>query len=159
MDEVRYKPIGIVHSPFITPKDVPKESEDLEAVKGSIEVTGDYEEGLNDIDGFSHIVLIFHFHLSKGRPLVVKPYWDRNLRGVFSTRSPARPNPIGITVVRLLKREGNILHVQGLDMVEGTPVLDIKPFVPEDRLEPTRIGWLEKALKDHEAKRRTNPAA
>jgi len=153
MDEVRYKPIGMVHSPFKSPKDVPKDDAPLKAAKGSIEVAREYADGLKDIEGFSHIVVVFHFHLSKDRPLVVKPYWDNSLRGVFSTRSPSRPNPIGVSVVRLLRRESNILHLQGLDMVEGTPILDIKPYVPEDRLRVTRMGWLEKAVKEHEAKR------
>jgi tRNA-Thr(GGU) m(6)t(6)A37 methyltransferase TsaA len=153
MEEVSFKPIGTVHSPFISPKDVPKDDAPLKAAKGSIEVASEYAEGLKDIEGFSHIVVVFHFHLSKGRPLVVKPYWDDSLRGVFSTRSPSRPNPIGVSVVRLLKREGNILHLQGLDMVEGTPVLDIKPYVPEGRLKVTRMGWLDKTLKEHEPKR------
>lgn len=153
MEEVSYRPIGIVHSPFKSPKDVPKEDAALKAVKGSIEVAGEYSEGLKDIEGFSHIVVIFHFHLSKDRPLIVKPFWDKSLRGVFATRSPARPNPIGVSVLRLLGREGNILHLQGLDMVEGTPVIDIKPYVPEDRPRATRMGWLENALKEHEARR------
>lgn len=152
MEELFYKPIGIVHSPFKAPQDVPKEDEALKDAKGSIEIASEYAKGLKDIEGFSHIVVIFHFHLSKDRLLIVKPYWDNSLRGVFSTRSPSRPNPIGVTVVRLLKREGNILHLQGVDMVEGTPVLDIKPYVPEGRLRSIRIGWLEKALKDHKAK-------
>lgn len=148
MDEVRYKPIAVVHSPFKERRDVPKDSEGVDSVSGTIEVAREYEEGLKDIEGFSHIYVIFHFHLSRGRPLVVKPYWDNHLRGVFSTRSPERPNPIGMSVVRLTKREGNILHVRGLDMVEGTPVLDIKPYVADfDREEATRAGWLEKHLK------------
>ena len=154
MDEVRYKPIGIVHSPFKEPKEVPKESKDIDRAKGSIEVAHEYAKGLKDIEGFSHIFVISHFHLSKDHPLTVKPYWDDELRGVFATRSPSRPNPIGVSIVRLTKREGNVLHVQGLDMVEGTPVLDIKPYVSKfDQEGVTKAGWLEKHLKSRESKR------
>jgi tRNA-Thr(GGU) m(6)t(6)A37 methyltransferase TsaA len=153
MNEIRYKPIGTVHSPFKTPKDVPKESAGLEGVRGSVEVAGEYAEGLKDIEGFSHIFVIFHFHMSKGHPLIVKPYWGDGLRGVFATRSPSRPNPIGVSIVRLTKREGNVLHIQGLDMVDGTPVLDIKPYVSKfDQGETTRAGWLEKHLRNHYSK-------
>jgi tRNA-Thr(GGU) m(6)t(6)A37 methyltransferase TsaA len=147
MYEVKYKPIGIVHSSFKAPKEVPKESKDIDYAKGSIEVASEYADGLKDIEGFSHIFVIFHFHLSRGHPLIVKPYWGDELRGVFATRSPSRPNPIGVSVVRLTKREGNVLHIQGLDMVEGTPVLDIKPYVSKfDQEEVIRAGWLEKHL-------------
>jgi len=98
---------------------------------------------LQDIEGFSHIILLYWFHRSDGYRLVVKPFMDQVERGLFSIRYPARPNPIGISVVELVRREGNQLHVQGLDVLDGTPLLDIKPFVPRfDHRENTRVGWL-----------------
>jgi len=109
-----------------------------------VEVFPEYAEGLKDVEGFSHIVLIYHFHLSRKSSLTVKPYLDSRLRGVFATRSPSRPNPIGISVVRLNRVEGPVLHIQDIDIVNGTPLLDIKPYVPEfDLNEHVRIGWLE----------------
>jgi len=104
-------------------------------------------EGLKDIDGFSHIILLYQFHLSKGYSLAVKPYMDEQSRGVFATRAPSRPNPIGMSVVRLIRVEENKLYVKGIDIVDGTPLLDIKPYVPEFDTPPVdRIGWLEKAV-------------
>lgn len=118
-------------------------------VKGTVEVFPQYAQGLSDLEGFSHIVLIYHFHLSRGFSLEVKPYLDEKLRGVFATRAPSRPNPVGISVVRLLKREKEKLFIQNIDIVDGTPLLDIKPYVPEfDKPEKIKIGWLEKKVKN-----------
>ncbi len=112
-------------------------------VKGYIEIYPDFVEGLDDIEGFSHIILIYYFHLSKGYSLRVKPFMDDVKRGVFSTRAPRRPNPIGLSVVKLIKREGNILHIEDIDMVDGTPLLDIKPHLtPFDCPEVEKTGWL-----------------
>ncbi len=148
MDEITYKPIGIIHTSFRSTSEVPKESKDVNLAKGTIEVAPQYAEGLRDIEGFSHLFVIFHFHLSRDYPLLVKPHRDDKLRGVFATRSPARPNPIGLSVVRLTKREGNILSIQGADMVDGTPVLDIKPYVPQFGQEGIlKVGWLERHLE------------
>ena len=144
MNEVRYKPIGIVHSPFVKPQNIPIQSVASEDTKGSIEVAREYVEGLKDLEGFSHIILIYHFHLSNHYSLTVKPYLDENLHGVFSTRAPARPNPIGVSIVRLIKIEDNIIHIQDLDIIDGTPLLDIKPYVPKfDNRKTTKIGWLK----------------
>lgn len=149
MDVVRYKPIGVVRSPFKKRDDVPKQSAGLKDVEGAVEVLQEYSEGLKDIEGFSHIILVFHFHLSRGRPLLVKPYWDDSLRGVFASRSPDRPNPIGWSIVRLTGREGKTLYIRGADMVDGTPVLDIKPFIARfDNKRGSRAGWLERHLED-----------
>ncbi|MCD6521375.1 tRNA (N6-threonylcarbamoyladenosine(37)-N6)-methyltransferase TrmO [Candidatus Calescamantes bacterium] len=140
-----YKPIGIIYSPFKEPRGTPIQPAGAKGVKGRVEVFPEYAEGLKDIEGFSHIILIYHFHRVKGYKLRVKPFMDDNFHGVFATRAPARPNPIGISVVRLLKVEGNILYVEDLDIVDGTPLLDIKPYVPEfDKREGVKIGWLEK---------------
>lgn len=144
MEEIILKPIGIVHSPFKEPVCVPKNSTDGMDYKGSIEIFSEYRNGLKDLEGFSHILVLFYFHKSDYSHLIVKPYLDDQLRGVFATRSPHRPNFIGLSVVELLRIDDGILHIRGIDMIEGTPVLDIKPYIPEfDSNEGIRIGWLE----------------
>ena len=143
IDEIRYKPIGVIHSPFKDPKGTPVQPAGAEGVNGKVEVFPEYADGLKDIEGFSHIILIYHFHLSKGTLLIAKPYMDNEARGVFAMRGPSRPNPIGISTVRLVGIEGNILHIQDVDIVDGTPLLDIKPYVPEfDTRQAKRVGWL-----------------
>ena len=147
MSEVVYKPIGVVHSPFKMPQDVPIQSVAAEGVIGYVEVAQKYVEGLKDVDGFSHLILIYHCHLAQEYSLLVRPFLDERLHGVFSTRAPSRPNPIGVSVVRLIKIEKNILHIQDVDIIDGTPLLDIKPFVPEfDQRKAERIGWLTKNI-------------
>jgi len=146
---IKFKPIGIIHSPFKETQGVPIQPKAGKDVKGTVEVFPQYAQGLSDLEGFSHIVLIYHFHLSRGFSLEVKPYLDEKLRGVFATRAPSRPNPVGISVVRLLKREKEKLFIQNIDIVDGTPLLDIKPYVPEfDKPEKIKIGWLEKKVKN-----------
>ena len=145
MTEIKYKPIGVIHSPFKEPKGTPIQPTGAKGIDGTVEVFPEYAEGLKDVEGFSHIILIYHFHLSKGFPLRAKPYMDNEARGVFAMRGPSRPNPIGISIVRLVRVEQNILHIQDVDIVEGTPLLDIKPYVPEfDIREAEKTGWLEK---------------
>src|SRR4030042_4120429 len=152
MNEVRNKPIGIVHSPFRRSRNVPIQSVASKGIKGSIEVAREYFEGLKALEGFSHIILIYHCHLSSHYSLTVKPFLDENLHGVFSTRAPARPNPIGVSVVRLTKVEDNVIHIQDLDIRDGTPLLDIKPYVPQfDNRKATRIGWLKDNIKNLKA--------
>ena len=147
MKEIKYKPIGVVHSPFKEPHGVPVQparGKDIDAV---IEVFPEYVEGLKDIEGFSHIILICHLHLSKAFSLKVKPFLDNELRGVFATRAPSRPNPIGISVVRLIRVEEGKLYIKDIDMIDGTPILDIKPYVSEfDPQKKIKIGWLEKRV-------------
>jgi tRNA-Thr(GGU) m(6)t(6)A37 methyltransferase TsaA len=154
MKKIVYQPIGAIHSPFTDIKGMPIQPAGAKGVQGTVEINPEYVDGLQDLDGFSHIILIYHFHLSKGYSLKVKPFMDENLRGVFATRAPKRPNPIGISVVRLVRVEGNILRIENIDIVDGTPLLDIKPYVPEfDIAEERRIGWLsEKAKKVHKVK-------
>jgi len=147
MKEIHYKPIGIVHSPFKEPEGTPIQPAGAAGIGARIELFAEYAKGLKDLNGFSHIILIFHFHLSKKGLLRVKPYMDSKVRGVFATRSPSRPNPIGISVVRLVKIEENILYIQDVDIVDGTPLLDIKPYVPDFEVrEPVKVGWLKKRL-------------
>lgn len=146
--KIELKPIGIIRSPYKTKEEIPIQAYRSEEV-GEIELFKEYEEGLKDIEGFSHIVILYIFHKSQGYSLHVKPYLDTNLRGLFTTRYPDRPNPIGISTVKLLGREGNILRIQGMDVLDGTPLIDIKPFVPKfDDREGVRFGWLEEKLGD-----------
>jgi len=141
------KAIGIIYSPFQNKKDTPIQPYRSHAV-GTVEIFEKYQEGLDDIDTFSHIILIYKFHKSKGYRLKVMPFLDENLRGIFATRAPRRPNQIGLSVVRLLKRKGNILIVKGIDVINGTPLLDIKPYVPEfGPGEDIKIGWLEGKIR------------
>ena len=143
MNEIRYKPIGILHSPFKEAKGTPIQASAAEDISGTVEVFPEYVDGLKDIEGFSHIILIYHFHLSRQSPLIIKPYLEDKEHGIFATRGPSRPNSIGISVVRLIKVKENILHVKDIDVVDRTPLLDIKPYVPEfDIREVTRKGWL-----------------
>lgn len=148
MKKVIYKPIGIIRTPFKSPVGVPIQPPAGKGIRGVVEVFPEYVEGLKDLEGFSHIILIYHFHLIKKSQLRVIPYMDSEIRGVFATRAPARPNPIGISIVKLVKIEGNKLHVEDIDIVDGTPLLDIKPYVPEfDHRPGAKIGWLEKRIK------------
>ena len=145
MNEIRYKPIGIIRSPFKEPQGTPIQPPGAQGIGGTVEVFAEYAEGLKDVEGFSHIILIYHFHLSKRSPLKVKPYMDDEEHGVFSMRGPSRPNAIGLSVVRLVGIEENLLRIQDVDIVDGTPLLDIKPYVPKfDNREAEKIGWLEK---------------
>jgi len=144
MEKITLNPIGIVHSPFKEPVGVPKDSTDGMDYQGTIEIFSEYRDGLKDLDGFSYILVLFYFHKSEYSHLIVNSYLDDHLRGVFATRSPHRPNFIGLSVVELLEIDGGILHIKGIDMIEGTPILDIKPYIPEfDSNEGIRIGWLE----------------
>jgi len=143
MNEIKFKPIGIIHSPFKVIEGTPIQPTGAEGIKGKIEVFEEYLAGLKDLDGFSHIILLYHFHLSKGYSLGVKPFLDDKIRGLFATRSPARPNPIGISIVRLVEVKGPTLHIEDVDIINNTPLLDIKPYVPDfDRRAAERIGWL-----------------
>jgi len=145
VDKIEYQPIGIIHSPFKEPQGTPIQPPAAKGIDGTVEVFPEYAEGLKDVEGFSHIILIYHFHLSKKSSLVAKPYMDNEVRGVFAMRAPSRPNPIGISIVRLVRVEENILHIQDVDIVDGTPLLDIKPYVLRfDGRDVVKTGWLEK---------------
>jgi len=145
MNGIKYKPIGVIHSPFKEPKGTPIQPAGAKGANGIVEIFPEYAEGLKDVEGFSHIILLYHFHLSKRSALTANPYMDNEMHGVFAMRGPSRPNPIGISVVCLVKVEGNMLHIRDVDIVDGTPLLDVKPYIPEfDIREVERIGWLEK---------------
>jgi len=137
--------IGFVRSPYTNTKEIPKGLGTQHDAEGAIEILPEFEAGLKDVEGFSHLFVLWIFDRSEGFELTGTPPADDRPHGVFATRSPRRPNPIGLTVVRLLRRDGRTLHVRGIDMLDGTPVLDIKPYlssVPEDAL---RRGWLAEA--------------
>lgn len=143
MTEVCYRPIGIVRSPHKDAEGAPIQPSGARGVRGRVELLEELAPALRDLDGFSHIILIYHFHMSRGYSLEVKPFLDDKPHGLFATRTPRRPNAIGISTVALLSVEGNILHIEDVDLLDGTPVLDIKPYVPEfDSREECRIGWL-----------------
>jgi tRNA-Thr(GGU) m(6)t(6)A37 methyltransferase TsaA len=145
MKEIIYRTIGTIRSPFKDIKGMPIQPTGALDIAGTVEIEASYVDGLKDIEGFSHIILIYHLHLSKRYSLRVKPFLDNHLHGVFSTRAPNRPNPIGLSVVRLVKVEGCTLHIVDVDIVDGTPLLDIKPYVPEfDARKVERKGWLSK---------------
>ena len=139
------RPVGHVRSPFGETKQVPKGLGAKHEAEGVLEVLPEFEAGLQDIEGFSHLFIVWVFDRADGYELVGIPPTDDRPHGVFATRSPRRPNPVGLTVVELLGREGRMLKVRGVDMLEGTPILDIKPYmtsVPQDEL---RRGWLDEA--------------
>ena len=145
---IELTPIGIIHTPFTKPEGMPIQPKGADGIHGSIELFDDYHSGLKDLDGFSHIILLYHFHRSHGFKLQVVPFMDSELRGLFATRAPKRPNPIGISVVPLDKIENGVLHIQNVDILDGTPLLDIKPYVPEfDSFRDIRTGWLGQASK------------
>ena len=143
MIETTVKPIGLIRSPIADPKGAPIQPSGAKGIRGRLELMPDYLEGLKDLEGFSHLIIIYLFHLSQGYQLTVKPFLDDTSRGLFATRAPRRPNPIGLSVVRLERIEGGVLHLLDVDMVDGTPVLDLKPYVPSFDSKPeAEIGWL-----------------
>ena len=142
--KVVYEPIGVIHTPFKTRENMPVQPSGGKGIEGVVVLRPELAEALADVDGFSHVYLIFHLHRSKGHSLKVVPFLDTEKRGLFATRAPRRPNPIGISVVRVKRIEANKLYFQDVDMLDGTPLLDIKPCVREfDSKQNTRIGWLE----------------
>jgi len=147
MNTIILNPIGTIHSPHTSAKGTPIQPQAAKNVKATLEIFPEYVEGLKDLSAFSHLILLYHFHEIKSTKLQVKPYMDAELRGVFATRAPGRPNAIGLSVVKLINIEGNLLHIEQADMLDGTPLLDIKPYVPQfDPQEEIRIGWLEKRV-------------
>jgi len=145
---IELEPIGIIHTPFTKPEGMPIQPKGAAGVRATIELFDEYHAGLKDLDGFSHIILLYHFHRSHGFNLQVVPFMDSELRGLFATRAPKRPNPIGISVVQLDKIENGVLHIQNIDIMDSTPLLDIKPYVPEfDSPQDIRTGWLGQARK------------
>jgi tRNA-Thr(GGU) m(6)t(6)A37 methyltransferase TsaA len=137
-----YSPIGVIRSGHVVAGETPIQPIFAKGCTGRAEVFPEYADGLRDLEGFSHIYLVYHMHCAGVAQLVVKPYLQDVERGVFATRAPCRPNAIGLSVVELVRREDNVLHLDGVDILDGTPLLDIKPYTAKfDRIETTRNGW------------------
>ena len=143
MTEIVFTPIGIVRSPHHNLRDMPIQPVGARGIRGTIELDPAWSAGLKDLEGFSRIILLYHFHRSEGYALEVVPFLDKTPRGVFATRAPRRPNAIGISILRLTAVCGMTLYVEDVDILDGTPVLDIKPYVPAFDAHPDeRAGWL-----------------
>ena len=143
MDEIRFNPIGIIHTPFKEMAGMPIQPVGARDVAGQIVVAPPFADGLADLDGFSHIILLYFFHRTGPWQPMVKPFLDNTLRGLFATRAPSRPNPVGFSVVRLVSIEANVIQVLGIDVLDGTPLLDVKPYVARfDSVRTDAEGWL-----------------
>jgi tRNA-Thr(GGU) m(6)t(6)A37 methyltransferase TsaA len=145
--EYKMRPIGVIHSPFTDKSKTPIQSSRTQAF-GMVELFPQFVDGLQDIEGFSHLLLLYVFHRSSEYSLHVTPFLDDQKRGLFATRHPCRPNPIGLSTVRLISRDVNVLEIEGIDVLDGTPLLDIKPYMPEfDIRQDVRAGWYETRSK------------
>jgi len=159
MDELRdmrfeYRPIGVIRSPHTEPPKTPIQPVYAQGIAGRAEILPEFADALLDLEGFSHIILLYHFHCAKVVRLRVQPFLEDVEHGVFATRAPCRPNPIGTSLVRLVRREGAVLHLEDVDVLDGTPLLDIKPYVTRfDVREGVRCGWQD-AVDEPTAKRR-----
>ena len=157
MRDFRFRQIGVIRTPFDDPRHAPIQPVYAKGVAGRVDVLPEFTEGLGDIEGFSHVHLVYVFHRSTETRLRVKPYLQDVERGIFATRAPCRPNPIGMSLVRLVGREGNVLHVEDVDALDGSPLLDIKPYVPRFDVRPdARAGWQED-VDDETAERLGRP--
>lgn len=154
MTQITFESIGMIRSPHKNIQGMPIQPASARGVPGKVEVDPRFQPGLQDVAGFSHLILLYHFHRVEELRLRVVPFLDDRERGVFSTRAPMRPNPIGLSVVRLRRVEGNVLYVLDIDVLDRTPLLDIKPFVPAfDGADKVTIGWIEQARQEIEGKR------
>jgi tRNA-Thr(GGU) m(6)t(6)A37 methyltransferase TsaA len=148
------KPIGVILSPFQTIEQMPIQPKGAAGTKGQVQIDDAFQPGLKDLEGFSHIYLIYSFHKANRTELTVVPFMDTRTRGVFATRSPLRPNHIGISIVRLEKIQGNLLHVLDIDVLDGTPLLDIKPYMEKfDAVENSTSGWMQASDREVAEKR------
>ncbi len=137
-----FSPIGIIHTPFMEPEGTPIQTVFSKETRGAVEVFDQYRQALTDLDGFSHIILLYYFHQSRGPKLTCRPFLDNQERGLFATRAPARPNAIGLSIVELIKVENCLLTIGCPDMIDGTPLLDIKPYIGDfDVKANIRTGW------------------
>jgi tRNA-Thr(GGU) m(6)t(6)A37 methyltransferase TsaA len=153
IDPLLFHPIGIIHTPFKELENMPIQPSGAAGIRGTVDLYPEFAEGLKDLDGFSHLILLYRFHESRGYRLTVTPFLDSEPRGLFATRAPKRPNPIGLSIVKLIRIRECSLNVENVDILDGTPLLDIKPYVPQfDHQENCRIGWLEKVRERIKAK-------
>ena len=147
--KISYESIGIINTPFTKLDDMPIQPTSDKSGSGYVEIFPEFVEALKDLEGFSHIYLLYHFHKIGQVKLTVTPFLDKDPRGIFATRAPSRPNPIGISLVELVRVENNLVHVDRVDVLNGTPLLDIKPYVPGfDIRKVSKIGWMEKKIKN-----------
>lgn len=143
---ITFNPIGTIHTPFCDPAGMPIQPAGAHGAKGTVEVMESYRMGLKDLDGFSHVILLYYFHRSEGYNLHVLPFMDSEPHGVFATRAPKRPNAIGLSIVQLNSIEKGVLHIQNVDILNGSPLLDIKPYVPKfDHQVNVKTGWLARS--------------
>ncbi len=149
VNQIIYKPIGVIYSPFKSVEGVPIQPAGANGITGKVKVYKKYSKGLMNLEGFSHIILIYHFHLSKDYLLKVIPFLKKQEQGVFATRAPKRPNQIGISIVKVEKIEKNYIYISNLDIVDGTPLLDIKPYASLfNNVKNEKNGWLSGKIKD-----------
>jgi len=143
---ITYAPIGIIHSPFTELKGMPIQPTSESSAEGKLEIYSEFVNGLKDLEGFSHIYLIYHLHKAASAKLRLKPFLDHEVRGVFSTRAPRRPNSIGLSLVKIAYIEENFVYIEKIDILNNTPLLDIKPYIPEfEGINNVRVGWVKKA--------------
>lgn len=151
MERISYRPIGVIRSDHTKPEDVPIQPVFAAGCRGRAEIFPEFAEGLHDLEGFSHLYMIYHFHRAGPMKLRVKPFMDNMERGLFATRAPVRPNAIGLSIVELVGIEGLVLHLDGVDILDGTPLLDIKPYSARfDCIQNTRNGWQD-TVRDEDA--------
>ena len=152
MSAMVFMPIGYIYTPFKNIEGMPIQPAGARGVKGKIELYPELTDGLSDLDGFSHLILIYHFHSADESGLFVEPYLDNKERGVFATRAPSRPNPVGLSIVKLTGIENSTLHIEDIDVLDNTPLIDIKPYIPDfDAVsfdESIKTGWYKKSLDD-----------
>ena len=142
--KVFFEPIGLIQTPFNDIEGMPIQPTGALGIQGTIEIFEAFVPGLQDLDGFSHIILLYHLHKVQSSALVVKPFLDTKERGIFATRAPTRPNPLGFSIVKLNEIQGNTLHIENVDILNHTPLIDIKPYLPEfDQHPADRLGWYE----------------
>ena len=154
--KITVQPIGVIHTPYKTTEGMPIQGAFEEQVTGTAELFQKYKKGLKDVEGFSHLILVYHFDRAKGEKLVGRPFLEDEEHGIFAIRSPMRPNHIGVSIVKVQKVEGNVITFSEVDILDGTPLLDIKPYVAYfDSRQDTRNGWLEKHFKSGKVPKRT----
>lgn len=147
--QIHYEPIGVLSSPHKNIADMPIQPSGADGIRGTITLKAQYIEGLKDLEGFSHIYVLYHFHQAKAAQLTVTPFMDEIGHGIFATRAPRRPNAIGLSVLKLTAIAGSQLQIENVDILDGTPILDIKPYVPDfDHVTAERIGWLDRSKSE-----------
>jgi len=147
VDKITFQPIGFLFTPFKENKDVPRQPKFAKGVPGKLVIQPEFVPGLKDLEGFSHVYLIFHFNRSEGYQLTLTPFNETEKHGVFATRAPYRPNPLGLSIVRLVSIENDTLYLENVDILDGTPILDIKPYIHEmENQDETKSGWFQKYL-------------